>query len=218
MLRVARAIVTDVPGTTRDVIEESVTLGGVAIRLLDTAGLRESEDTVERMGVERTYAVMSDADVLMVVLDASAPLEREDEGALEAARGRPAVIVLNKSDIKPFLFSADVTVRLPHAEVVSASMITGAGLADVEMALARVVLAGKMAPQDVTVSRARHVASLEAAREALSAVLATLRGGWPLDLAAQDLQIAARHLGEIGGQTASERIIEEIFARFCVGK
>ncbi|HEY3412278.1 MAG TPA: tRNA uridine-5-carboxymethylaminomethyl(34) synthesis GTPase MnmE [Armatimonadota bacterium] len=218
LLRDARAIVTEVPGTTRDVIEESVTLGGVAIRLLDTAGLRDSEDTVERIGVERTHAAMADADVLMVVLDASTPLTREDEQALDEARGRPAVVVLNKSDLRQFLVGADVTVRLPHAEVVSASMATGAGLPEVEMALAKVVLDGKMAPQDVTVSRARHVASLSGARNALEAVLATLRGDWPLDLVAQDLQIAARHLGEIGGQTASERIIQEIFARFCVGK
>jgi tRNA modification GTPase len=153
-----------------------------------------------------------------VALDASTSISREDEEALDAARGRPAVVVLNKSDLKPFIFRADVSVRLPHAEVVCASMVTGAGLADMEMALARVVLDGKMAPQDVTVSRARHVASLEAARDTLEAVVNTLREGWPLDLAAQDLQTAARHLGEIGGQTASDKVIEEIFARFCVGK
>jgi len=218
LLRDARAIVTDVPGTTRDVLEESVTLGGVAIRLLDTAGLRETSETVERIGVERTRAAIADAGVLMVVLDASAALTREDEDALSAARNRPSVVVLNKSDLPAFLMPADVAVRLPHAVVVAASMTTGAGLSDVEMALANVVLEGKMAPEDVTVSRARHVAGLEAARDALNAVLATLRGDWPLDLVAQDLQTAARHLGEIGGQTASERVIEEIFARFCVGK
>lgn len=218
ILRDARAIVTDVPGTTRDVLEESVTLGGVAIRLLDTAGLRETSETVERIGVERTRAAIAEAGVLMVVLDASTPLNREDEEALDAARGRPSVVVLNKSDLSAYLMTADVSVRLPHAEVVCASMATGAGLADIEMALAKVVLEGKMAPEDVTVSRARHVASLESARDALSAAMATLRGDWPLDLVAQDLQTAARHLGEIGGQTASERVIQEIFARFCVGK
>lgn len=218
ILRDARAIVTDVPGTTRDVLEESVTLGGVAIRLLDTAGLRETSETVERIGVERTRVAIAEAGVLMVVLDVSMPLNREDEEALDAARGRPCVVVLNKSDLRAYLMTADITVRLPHAEVVSASMATGAGLADIEMALAKVVLEGKMAPEDVTVSRARHVASLESARDALIAVMATLRGDWPLDLVAQDLQTAATHLGEIGGQTASERVIQEIFARFCVGK
>jgi len=218
LLRDNRAIVTEVPGTTRDVLEESIRLGGVAVRLLDTAGLRPTTDVVEKIGVERTRAAMGGADFLVVVLDGSQGLTTEDDHILEMARDRPALIVLNKADRPQFLYPFDVDVRVPGKTVVRASMVTGQGLPDVEAALTKLVTAGMVPASEVTVSHARHQQSLEVARDALSAVLVTLRDGWPLDLAAQDVRSAVLHLGEIDGQTASERVIEEIFARFCVGK
>lgn len=213
LLRDARAIVTDVPGTTRDVLEESIILDGVAIRLMDTAGLRETDDVVERLGVERTRAAIAEADVLLVVLDASEPLTPEDTEVLQAAQGRTAVIALNKCDLPAALEPEGAP-----GTVVPVSMATGDGLHELEKALAQVVLAGKVSPGETLVSQARHRRSLEEAEASLAAVLETLAGGWPMDLVAQDLQAAARHLGEIGGQTASERVIAEIFSRFCVGK
>lgn len=218
LLRENRAIVTEVPGTTRDVLEETVTLGGVAVRLLDTAGLRETTDVVERIGVERTHAAMHAAEILLVVLDASQPLTTEDEQILAMAKDRPALVVLNKSDLPGFLFAGDVQVRVPGANIISASTVSEGGIADLEAALTEVVTAGLKPAAEVMVSHVRHRQSLEVAREALIAVLQTLTGDWPLDLAAQDLQSAIRQLGEIGGQSASERVIEEIFSRFCVGK
>lgn len=218
LLRDNRAIVTEVPGTTRDVLEESISLGGVAVRLLDTAGLRETTDVVEKIGVERTQAAMGGADALVVVLDGSAPLTLEDEQILGTAKDRPALVVLNKADRAPFLYPFDVESRAPGKRVVRASMATGTGLAEIEAALADILTSGLTPASEVTVSHARHRERLEVAREALLAVSQTLEGGWPLDLAAQDLQTAIRNLGEIGGQTASERVIEEIFSRFCVGK
>jgi tRNA modification GTPase len=218
LLRESRAIVTEVPGTTRDVLEESISLGGVAVRLLDTAGLRDTEDVVERIGVERTHAAMHGAELLLVALDASQPLTTEDEQILAMAKDRPALVVLNKADLPAFLFAGDVQVRVPGARVVSASAVSEGGIADLDAAHTLMVTARLTPAAAVMVSHVRHRRSLEVAREALTAVLATLQGGWPLDLAAQDLQTAARQLGEIGGQTASERVIQEIFARFCVGK
>jgi tRNA modification GTPase len=134
------------------------------------------------------------------------------------AQDRPALVVLNKSDLPGFLFAGDVQVRVPGAKVVSASAVAEGGIAGLEAALTEVVTAGLKPAAEVMVSHVRHRQSLEVARDALAAVLETLSGDWPLDLAAQDLQSAIRELGEIGGQTASERVIEEIFSRFCVGK
>ncbi|HEY3267221.1 MAG TPA: tRNA uridine-5-carboxymethylaminomethyl(34) synthesis GTPase MnmE [Armatimonadota bacterium] len=218
LLRDNRAIVTAVPGTTRDVLEETAILGGVPVRLVDTAGLRETEDVVERIGVERAQAAMSGADILLCVLDAAQALTREDELILEGAKGRPALVVLNKSDLRPFLFAMDVEVRLPGAKVLKGSAVKDGGMADVENALTAMVTAGLVSPADVTVSHVRHRRSLEVASESLRAVLKTLTEGWPLDLAAQDLQTAIHQLGEISGQTVSDRVIQEIFSRFCVGK
>lgn len=218
LLRDARAIVTDVPGTTRDVLEESIALGGVAIRLMDTAGLRETTDKVESIGVQRARDAIAAADVLMVVLDASQPLSPEDEEALDSARGTPAVVILNKSDLPAFLTLADISVRLPSARIVTASIVTEEGIGDIETALAEVVLQGHMAPADVTVCRARHVHSLESARNAVLCAEDTLYSGRPMDLVSGDLQAAVSALGEISGHTVSDEIIDSIFSRFCVGK
>lgn len=218
LLRDNRAIVTEVPGTTRDVLEETVSLGGVAVRLLDTAGLRETSDLVESIGVERTHAAMHAAEVLLVVLDASQPLTTEDEQILAMAKDRPALVALNKADLPGFLFAGDIEVRVPGARVVSAAAVAEGGITELEAALTDVVTTGLKPAAEVMVSHVRHRQSLEVARDALRAVLQTLTGDWPLDLAAQDLQTAVRQLGEIGGQSASERVIAEIFSRFCVGK
>lgn len=211
LLRADRAIVTPVPGTTRDVIEETLNLRGIPLRAVDTAGLRETSDEVERIGVARTRASLADADIALLILDAAAG-ETDEDAALRAdLEGRPHLIVWNKWDLKPG--------EEPPAEGIVVSAVTGWNLVALEDALAEMALGGRSADtEDTFVTHARHKQALESALARLGDARKTLAAALPADFASIDVRGALDALGEITGETATEDVISEIFSRFCIGK
>jgi tRNA modification GTPase len=213
--------VTEIPGTTRDLLEESLTLGGVPLRLVDTAGLRATEDVVERIGVERSREALSDADLVLFVLDRSRPLDAQDREAWGAARDRRVLPVLNKSDRKPAWIREDAGLFLGDGFpelAFETSMETGAGLPELEAGIVEAALGGGIEPAQVMVSNVRHRAALDSAAASLTEARATAKTHLPLDLVAGDVKAAAERLAEVTGESVTEDVITEIFQRFCVGK
>ena len=211
LLRTNRAIVTPVPGTTRDVIEESLNLNGITVRLSDTAGLRETDDAVEQIGVARTRAVIDSADLVLLVLDAAVGETAEDTTLRQALSSRPSLLVWNKWDL-PGLDNFP-------GEGIAVSALTGWNLDVLEAAIAQSALgeAGAGA-ESALVTHARHQQALEASAAQILAAYRSLHTGLPADFASIDLRGALDSLGTITGETATEDIIAEIFSRFCIGK
>jgi tRNA modification GTPase len=219
LLGEARAIVTEIPGTTRDVIEESLSLRGIPVRAIDTAGLRETEDTVEALGVERTRAQLAAADLVVWLLEAPSGLTPEDERIARELAGRRVVVVCNKIDQGDAVDPAAVAALLGDAiPVLPISALTGEGLEQLQDTLAETLLGGDLAPESVWVSNSRHQARLLAAVESLDLAVEAAEAGFDQAAIALDLKLAAETLGEITGETVTEETISQIFARFCVGK
>ena len=201
LLRTERAIVTPVAGTTRDTVEEKALIGGLAVQLVDTAGLTPSDDPVERIGVERSRAAARSADLLLLVLDGSEPLTPLDEtvaaelGELtHGESGRPAILVLNKADLPRQLSDETAQALWPDAPLVTTSTLTGDGLAAVEGQIAALALGGTAQAGDVLVSSARHKDALRRGLEHIQAAEVTLGDGLPLDFVAIDLRAACQSL------------------------
>jgi len=214
-----RAIVTDIPGTTRDVIEEYVTVSGIPLRLLDTAGIRETSDVVERIGVERSRSALSDADLLLIVLNRSEPLHEDDRTLLAQTAGRQAVVILNKSDLPAQLDEAEVRGLLPGTAIVPMSVKEGRGMDELGQAIADLFFGGKLEGGEAAyVSNARHAALLKQAEQALVDAVESTDAGMPIDIVQIDVRTAWERLGEITGDTAGESLIDQIFSQFCLGK
>ena len=208
-----RAIVTDVPGTTRDTITEAIHAGGVRLLLTDTAGLRETGDAVERIGVERARKAMDEADVRVLVIDGSCPGSWEDE---DLSGAQPHLIVLSKGDLPSAVPEGEIAARWPGVPVMTVCAPRGEGLSGLIDALL------SFAPEDGAessmLSQARHVEAALRACASLDEAISAISDGMPLDVAAIDLSAALDALGEITGETMNEQVIDEVFARFCVGK
>lgn len=219
LLREERAIVTEVPGTTRDAIEELVNVRGVPLRIVDTAGLRDTADVVERIGIERTRRSLAGAALALLVVDAAGPPGEADAGLLAEIGGTPCLLVLNKRDLLPESASPPLPEPLAALPAALISARTGAGLADLEDAIAAAVWRQAGPPDAAGVAiNARHQASLARAAEGLARALESARARQPGDFVAIDLKGALLALGEITGETVSEEVIAAIFANFCVGK
>ncbi|MDI6710822.1 MAG: tRNA uridine-5-carboxymethylaminomethyl(34) synthesis GTPase MnmE [Thermoanaerobacterales bacterium] len=215
-----RAIVTAVPGTTRDTIEEAVNLRGIPLRLVDTAGLRHTTDEVERIGVERARAQASRAELTVVMLDASTGIGDEDRAIMELVRGRRCIAVINKTDLVPDgITPEEVEAVLGPVPVVRMSVTEGRGIGELAAKIEELVLGGRVrAGERPLVSNARHRAALARAAEYLESAAVVMDGGGPLELAADDLRAAVEALGEITGAGLGEEVLDRIFERFCVGK
>ena len=209
-----RAIVTDIPGTTRDVLEASFTVNGLNVQLMDTAGLRESGDTVERIGVQRARQAVAQADVALLMVDASQPLDDADTALLQTDFGCPTAVLLNKEDIHPMLTPQMVAQVSANAPVFTLSARTGLGLSDVRDYLAT---QAKL-PHEGMLTHQRHMAAARQAIAHLEQAQAALAGGVPLDVAALDLREALWVLGRITGDSVDDQLLDEIFSTFCVGK
>jgi tRNA modification GTPase len=218
LLRADRAIVTEVPGTTRDTIEEAASLQGVPFWLVDTAGLRHSTDPVERLGVERTRAALDTADLVLLVIDVSEPLRQDDLSLAESLRGRKVVVALNKVDLLPVLEVRRVEALLPDAPWVETSALRGDGLDLLEQELAKAALGGQLLKADPTISNPRHKAALERAANALQTALQARTERLPIEIQAAEVAAAIAALGEISGENATEDLLDAIFSRFCIGK
>ena len=219
LLKEDRAIVSEFAGTTRDVIEEQFLLGGVPLVLADTAGIRDTEDYVERIGVEKSRRILSEAELAIVVLDGSQPLAEEDREILELVSGRRYVIIINKSD----LGSADVKADLPEAfktaPVIELSAKTGEGFEAFTEWLQKFVYGDDRHLGDgIYVQNARHERLLQNALASMNDALAAAEAHLPYDCIMIDLRNAAEYLGEITGDAVRDEIINEIFSKFCIGK
>jgi len=219
LLRENRAIVTAIPGTTRDIIEESVNIRGIPLRVVDTAGLRETQDVVERIGVERTREQIEAADLILWILDSSEPLTAEDIEIADALNQRKVIIALNKKDLPRRIDLTPLRSFLNGRRVIPTATIAGTGLDVLENAIAETILAGEVsAPNTAVVSNVRHKHALERTLESLKHARETALAGLPLDLVSIDLKSAMGSLGEITGETVADDIIHQIFAQFCIGK
>lgn len=231
LLGADRAIVTAIPGTTRDTIEERAAVEGIPLHLIDTAGMTQSDDPVERMGVERSRAAARSADLLLLALDASQPLTAQDRRVvdeLRALRGdvtaspeaaaQSVLLALNKADLPPALDERDAQALWPGALITHTSCVDAGGLESLRRALAGYGVTGQRSEGDPLVSSVRHQAALRQAGGHLRAALATLAAGIPLDFVSIDLRAALDALGEITGETATADLLDTIFAEFCIGK
>ena len=216
LLQEDRAIVTDVPGTTRDVLEEWISLKGVPVCLVDTAGIRETDDTVEKIGVTKAKAYMDKADIILVVIDSSRPLSEEDRAILEDTKERNVLIVLNKSDLTPVVAEKDLG-QYGHP-VLSLSAGTGEGLEALKEQLLSLALSYADTAGSALLTNTRHIELVRQSREALKRALDSIEAGMPVDCAVVDLREAWDLLGSITGDTVHDDMVEEIFSRFCLGK
>lgn len=216
LLQEDRAIVTDVPGTTRDVLEEWISLKGVPVCLVDTAGIRETDDTVEKIGVTKAKAYMDKADIILVVIDRSRPLSDEDKAILEDTKDKNVLIVLNKTDLPPVV-TEDALETYGHP-VLSLSAGTGEGLDALKERLLSLALSHADTADSALLTNTRHIELVRQSREALKRALDSIEAGMPVDCAVVDLREAWELLGSITGDTVHDDMVEEIFSRFCLGK
>lgn len=210
------SIVTEIPGTTRDVVERTVAFGGMTLRLADTAGLRESADPVERIGVDRARRRMDTASLVLAVFDASAPLTEEDRKLAESLAGRHAVAVLNKSDL-PAAIDADY-IRGRFARTVNLSAAGGEGMGALARAMAEEIGAGRLDPGEGILANQRQYECVLRCREAIRDALRAVECGVTLDAVSVCIGGAADALAELTGDKASDAIIDRIFSKFCIGK
>ncbi|NIN63650.1 MAG: tRNA uridine-5-carboxymethylaminomethyl(34) synthesis GTPase MnmE [Anaerolineae bacterium] len=216
LLRTARAIVTPIPGTTRDTLEETINLQGIPVTLVDTAGIAKSEDLVEKLGVERSREALKRADLALMTVDVSEPLQEADIQIADLIGDKPAILVANKIDL-PQLAVLDSL--LPGVNRVRVSALTGEGLEELEEAMVEAVFSGKVMASDVPlITNPRHKQALHEALEHVEAALEASRSDTPTDLIAIDVTAAVNALGEITGETATEDLLQIIFSEFCVGK
>lgn len=212
-----RAIVTQIPGTTRDTIEARASVGGVLLNLTDTAGLRETGDEAERLGVARSRAAAAEARLVLLVLDGGAALTQEDREAIALAKEAPACICLvNKSDLPPVLDVEALRGQFPHLCTVSAQ--NGEGLEQLGPMVAALFPPGTGSEGETLLTNARQVEAVSRARESLERAGEGLRQGMPPDLLLSDVEEALEALGELTGRAVREDITSRIFERFCVGK
>lgn len=216
LLRTERAIVTPVPGTTRDTLEDSVSIQGVPLVLVDTAGISETDDLVERLGIDRTRAAIAGADLVLVVFDCSVPPTSQDRDVASLVSGHPCVVALNKSDLAPASEYSGLLEESPRCHV---SALTGEGIAHLEQCLLDTIFSGHVAANDEPlVSNPRHRDLLKRARTSVHDAVRAAAAGMQDDLVAIDVADAVRFLGEITGQEASEELLQTIFGQFCIGK
>ncbi|MBP3041301.1 tRNA uridine-5-carboxymethylaminomethyl(34) synthesis GTPase MnmE [Bacillaceae bacterium Marseille-Q3522] len=214
-----KAIVTDIPGTTRDVIEEYVNVRGVPLRLVDTAGIRETEDIVERIGVERSRQVLKAADLILLVLNYGEELTEEDENLFKAVEGMDVIVIVNKTDLPQKINLDRVKELSKKATIISTSLLEERGIDDLEEGIAALFFKGAIEGKDVTyVSNSRHIALLNQAYDAIKDVLHGIEMDTPIDIIQIDLTRTWELLGEIIGDAVHESLIDQLFSQFCLGK
>lgn len=219
LLRETRAIVTEIPGTTRDTIEEVISIRNIPVRLTDTAGIRQTDDIIEKIGIEKSKESFNKADLVIFVVDGSRALDEEDEEILQYMDGRQAIVVLNKQDLTQVVDRDEIAARLPQAVIIEASMKEGAGLEAIEDKIEQLVYGGQVKQNDsIMVTNVRHKNLLELALQSVEDARAMTEMRQPLEFIEIDVNRSYELLGEIIGETASGEIINEVFARFCLGK
>ncbi len=212
-----RAIVTDIPGTTRDVIEEYINISGIPIKIIDTAGIRETDDVVEKIGVERSRAKINDADLIILILDSSNELTEEDKEIINHISNKKYMILLNKSDLNSKITQKDLE-NINCTNIYSISAKTGEGIDEVRTAIKDMFFKGEISTNNVIITNTRHKEALLRAYECIESAINTLNYTFAIDLASIDIRNAWTFLGEITGDSLEENIIDKIFKDFCLGK
>jgi len=217
--RTNRAIVTDIPGTTRDILEEHINLRGIPLQIIDTAGIRETEDVVEKIGVERSRSALEEADLVLFMVDASRPLEDVDRELISLVLPYPTIVIMNKLDLPRAVDMDELRTLVGDKKIVETSVATGEGIAQLEAAVEDLFLSGGVAGKESTyVSNARHVALLEKAKREMSEAMDSAKMGMTLDLVAVDISNTWMSLGEVVGEAVHEDLLDQIFSQFCLGK
>lgn len=212
-----KAIVTDIPGTTRDVIEEYVNVRGVPLKLVDTAGIRETEDIVERIGVERSREFLKKADLILLVLNYNEELSEEDEKLFEAVKGMDTIVIVNKTDLPQKIDLHRVKETSQH--LVTTSLLEEEGIDTLEEAISSMFFAGNIESGDLTyVSNSRHIALLNQAKKTIEDAISGIEMNVPIDMVQIDLTRTWEILGEIIGDAVHENLINQLFSQFCLGK
>jgi tRNA modification GTPase len=211
-----RAIVTDLPGTTRDVVESQLVVGGIPIQVLDTAGIRETTDTVEKIGVQRSRQAAQQADLILLTLEAVTGWTKEDEEIYQQVKHLPVILIINKVDL-----ADPQTVHYPETiqQIVLTVAAQQQGIDALENAILAIIQQGKLiaANLDFAINQ-RQAAALIETKQALAQVQATIRQQLPLDFWTIDLRTAIQYLGNITGEEVTESVLDRIFSRFCIGK
>lgn len=213
-----RAIVTDIAGTTRDILEEYITLHGITLKIVDTAGIRETEDIVEKIGVDRAREMAQKADLILYVVDSSVPLDSNDEEIMSMLNGKKAIILYNKTDLKAAIEIDRLREKTGHP-VIPISAKEETGITELEEKIKDMFFGGELSFNDeVYITNARHKAALEEADKSLDLVRNSILGGLPEDFFSIDLMNAYENLGKILGESVGENLVNEIFSKFCTGK
>lgn len=213
-----RAIVTDIAGTTRDILEENISLSGISLNIIDTAGIRDTKDVVEQIGVSRAKEYAKDADLIIYVVDASTVLDDNDEQIMGMLKGRQSIVLLNKADLQAVTTEEMLTDRV-DGPVISISVKENTGIEELESQLKRMFYKGDISFNDeVYITNIRHKAALVSARESLGQVRESIAAEMPEDFYSIDLMSAYEELGTIVGESVGEDLVNEIFSKFCMGK
>ncbi len=214
-----KAIVTEIAGTTRDIIEEYVNVRGVPLKLVDTAGIRETEDIVERIGVEKSRQVLKEADLILLVLNNSEELAEEDRRLFETIKGMDYIVIVNKTDLPTKLDYDEVQRLATDKRIVSTSLLKEEGIDELEDSIASLFFEGNIEVSDITyVSNARHIALLNLAKSTITDAIEAAHNHVPVDMIQIDVTRTWEILGEIIGDTVEESLIDQLFAQFCLGK
>ena len=219
LLRESRAIVTDMPGTTRDTIEEAISIKNIPVYLTDTAGIRETTDTIEQIGIEKTKEAFNSADFIIFILDGSEELTEEDRLIMEYIGERNALVLINKNDLGQKIDAHEIRDAMPGVRVIHTSLIKGEGITEIEDTIEELVYGGRISQKEsLMVNNVRHIELLNRAADSLQDAYTMADAGEALDFIEVDVKNAYELLGEITGETVSDDIINEVFSRFCLGK
>lgn len=218
LLKKERAIVTDIAGTTRDVLEEQMNLNGITLNIIDTAGIRDTEDVVEKIGVDKAKDYLVNADLIIYVVDSSTPLDENDKKIMEMIKNRTALVLLNKSDLDT-VTTEDMIASHLNQKIIKVSMKENQGVDELENAIKELFFYGKVELNDeVYITNARHKAALSNAKDSLNMVLDSIAMEMPEDFYSIDLMNTYEELGNILGESLGEDLVNEIFSKFCTGK
>lgn len=219
LLKETRAIVTEIPGTTRDTIQEQMSIRGIPVLLTDTAGIRETDDTIEKIGIEKSKESFNRADLVIFIIDGSENLSSEDRTLMEYADNRPCITLINKTDRGIAVNEEEIKKEIPQAQVIYTSVLNGEGITEIEEAIENMVYGGQAKQQDsLMVTNVRHEELLRQADSAIGDALEMTDMMQPLEFIEVDINRSYELLGEIIGETVADDIINEVFARFCLGK
>ena len=219
LLKETRAIVTEIPGTTRDTIEEHISIKGIPVRLTDTAGIRETDDIIEKIGIEKSKESFNQADLVIFILDSSRNLEHEDMEIMKLINPDKTVILLNKIDLNQILKKDDILLKNPGFTIIETSMKNQMGISEIENKIVDLVYGGKVSQNNnLMVTNVRHKDILEKSRKSLDDAINMVKMQEALEFIEIDVNSAYESLGEIIGETVQDDIINEVFARFCLGK